>query len=60
MSASTGTPVKKPAAKVNPVVKEAVPSDIADKLQTMKNNRAANNYTKTNPSGYAGISFDKD
>ncbi len=50
----------KPVAKVKAVVKEEVPSDIADKLQTMKNNRAAKNYTKTNPSGYAGISFDKD
>lgn len=51
---------KKPLVKTMPVVKEAVPSDIAYKLQTMKNNRAANNYTKTNSSGYAGISFDKD
>jgi hypothetical protein len=51
---------KKPLVKTMPVVKEAVPSEIADKMQTMQNNRAAKNYTKTNPSGYAGISFDKD
>ena len=39
---------------------EDVPSDIKDKRQTMKNKRAAKNYTKRNPSGYAGVSFDKD
>jgi hypothetical protein len=51
----------KPVAKVKAVVKEEeVPSDIADKLQTMKNNRAARSYTKRNPSGYSGVSFDKD
>jgi hypothetical protein len=47
-------------AKPMAAPKEEVPSDIADKLQTMKNNRAAKNYTKRNPSGYAGVSFDKD
>ena len=49
-----------PVAKPMAAPKEEVPSDIADKLQTMKNNRAAKNYTKRNPSGYAGVSFDKD
>lgn len=41
---------KKPLVKTMPVVKEAVPSEIADKLQTMKNNRAAENYKRAKES----------
>lgn len=38
---ATGKPERDPQAE-----KEPIPSDIADKLQTMKNNRAADQYEK--------------